>query len=52
MGAQQVQQQIRDEYGKGMQDFLGQAMGAKQDVLQSLMKIAQQNQQTALEMTS
>ena len=52
MGAQQVQQQARDEFGRGMQGFLGQAMGAKQDVLQSLMNIAQQNQQAALEMTS
>ena len=46
-GAQMQQQQARDVYGQGMQDVLGQAMGAKTHYLQTIQDIINQWRATA-----
>ena len=50
-GAQFAQQQAKDVYGKGMQDVLGQAMGAKTQSLGTLQDIISQWQETAQSFT-
>ena len=50
-GAQMQQSQAKDVYGKGMQDVLGQAMGAKTQSLGTIQDIINQWQETAQSFT-